>query len=104
MTPRGFLGAVIFPLALLAAFSSLEKSTAKADGMRPAAEDQDHQPPRLLAEIHIREPSKSLTFESISSSGMVVYQAEFGRGYVDFSRTSLGRDGKAEFHAFHMRY
>ena len=105
MTPRRFPGAVVAPLALLAAFVSLEKSTANADGMGlPATAVRVHQPSSLFAEIHIRGPLKSLTFESVSHNGMDVYEAKFGHGYVDLDLASLSPDGRAKFHSFHLRY
>lgn len=105
MTPRRFLGAAAFPLALLATFAALEKSAAQADGMRPpATAERGRQPSSLFAEIHIRGPLKSLTFASVSHNGMGVYEAEFGHGYVDLDLASLGPDGRTEFHSFHLRY
>lgn len=105
MTPRRFLGAVVLPVALLAAFALLEKSTTNADEVRlPAKAGRGRQPSSLSAEIHIGGPLKSLTFESVSPDGMRVYEAEFGHGYVDLDLASLGPDGRAAFHSFRLRY
>jgi len=105
MTPRIFRIAAVFLLAPLAAFVSLEKTTTNADKMGlPATAERDRQPSSLFAELHIRGPLKSLTFASVSHNGMGVYEAEFGHGYVDLHLASLGPDGRAEFHSFHLRY
>ena len=58
----------------------------------------------LPAEIHLWKSLKSVTFESVSSTGTHVYTAEFGNGYVGLDFAALGPDGRTEFHSFHMRY
>ena len=63
----------------------------------------------LPAEIRFWKPLNPVrfgpvTFQSVSSSGMHVYAAEFGYGYVNLDLTSFSADGKAEFHSLHMRY
>ena len=56
----------------------------------------------LSAEIHFWKTP--VTFESVSSNGSHAYTMKFGYGYVEFDLSSLGPDGKAEFHSFHLRY
>ena len=58
----------------------------------------------LAAEIRFWKSLKPVKFETVSSSGMHVYAAEFGYGYVDFELTSFNSDGKSEFHSLHMYY
>jgi hypothetical protein len=58
----------------------------------------------LLGQIHFSKPLKSLIFESVSHNRMDVYEAEFGRGYLDLDLASVGPDGKTELRSFHLRY
>ena len=106
MTPRIFCLVAAFSLALFAnafAVRAKGKPDCGATGLH-VAEKQRDQPPSLLAEVHLWGTPKSLTFESVSRNGMGVYDVEFGPGYVDLDLASLGPDGKAQFHSFHMHY
>ena len=104
MTPRIFCLVAAFSLALFAnALAFRAKGKPDCDALHVAKKQPD-QPPSLLSEIHLWGTHKSLTFESVSHNGMGVYGLEFGPGYVDLDLASLGPDGKAQFHSFHMHY
>jgi hypothetical protein len=84
--------------------ASLEDGAPNYDEMEPrVAADVSGRLPSLLAEIKTLGLLKSITFESVSSDGMDVYDAEFVHGHVDLGLAPLDPDGKVEFRDFHVR-